>query len=119
MIVDHNCICIKSIVIFSFMKLAIWHGLCKKFKFQLRPKSFFSTIYYFNIFYEDAYSFCSCEYTLVVFIKLFPFRPWPILIIKPLMVITCFHVYCLFIYNIVVLWPFQHKLGKQLKILIT
>jgi hypothetical protein len=49
-IINHNCICIKSIVIFSFMKL----------------------------------------------------------VIKLLIVITCFLVYCHFVYNFVIPWPF-HK----------
>ncbi len=45
--------------------------------------------------------------------NLFPFRPWPILAIKLLTIIMCFHVYYLFMY-IITPWPFQHMFVKFL-----
>jgi hypothetical protein len=66
----------------------------------------------FQSFLSNVYIFCSGEYTLMVFRNLFPFRPWQISRIKPLIVITCFHVYCFFIHNVVMFWPFQHMFSK-------
>ncbi len=42
--------------------------------------------------------------------KLFPFKPISTIIL--LIIITCFHAYCLFMYNIATPWPFQHMFSK-------
>jgi len=60
MIIHHNCICIKSIVIFLFMKFIIV-GLSRKFKFRLWLKSFF-LLFVVSIILNICILFCCGEY---------------------------------------------------------
>jgi len=73
--------------------------LCRKFSFQLQPNIFFSTVYYFNHSYEMYMFFCSNEHIVMAWHQ----SMWLdrilyiLLVIKPLIVIMCFHVYYLFL----------------------
>ncbi len=80
----------------------------------------FSWLCIVSIILNICILFCYGEYTVlswhknIWFIYLFPFRPWPILTIKPLILITCFHVYYILMYNIIIPWPFQHMFVEWL-----